>query len=355
MGEDGGAAAWSDLMGENIRMRVTKASDGREIGVNDDVVCSFDAYVAPEDASQDPEGPALFRAERIRFRLGEGEAVPCVELALRNLRVGSEALVFGKSRFAWASDGADGLPADCDAVVRLVVHERLEPSELSWSSVVRDARWRKENGNLYYSLGDLRRAKVCYAKGMKVFEEDSSTIAAATGASVDALQEEARMLVADVASNLAAVHLREDSAFKAKAAAQAAVQLNPSHEKALFRLAKSSVALADFAGARDTLRRAADAGFSGASFRKLSSELRRKEQAYKEKRRAMSSRMARSIVEERGEAAGAPAAGASPASPAEVGAVDFAQVPKAADHMHWRLFALALFAAAIAVAKALLF
>eukprot|EP00434_Breviolum_minutum_P026292 symbB.v1.2.023235.t1/scaffold2113.1/size88989/1 len=109
------ADGWEDMMDGKIRKRTVKEGKGEEVDLQRDVLCSFDVRLSKD-------GEILQKRKNMRYRIGESEAIPGLELALRHMVLGEEAEVSCISRFAWGPAGcraADAeekdVPADADA------------------------------------------------------------------------------------------------------------------------------------------------------------------------------------------------------------------------------------------------
>mmetsp|Transcript_9878 Transcript_9878/g.18703 ORF Transcript_9878/g.18703 Transcript_9878/m.18703 type:complete len:436 (-) Transcript_9878:19-1326(-) len=274
---------WLHLMEGTIKKRVLKAGSGQNPEMNQDVVCSFRIRLAA--AAED----ALLQVhEKVRYRIGEGEAVPCLELCLRHMVEGEESEVWSISRMAWGPEGllAGGsasetaVPADADVVVNVVLHQCL-PSATSWNERIQELNWRKENGNFYFRRKQFMKAGRSYAAGLDVFKggfeapEDMPDAGAASSA--------AAILCGDVGANLSAVHLALGNATAARDAATAALSVNTNNVKALYRGAKACFLLDEFDECEVALQRALALEPEDASLLRLDADFKRKKVKYANK------------------------------------------------------------------------
>lgn len=249
------------MMDGKVRKRVLKEGTGDAVDLQRDVLCSFEVRLPPEG-----EGDVLQRRKHVRYRIGESEAIPGLELALRHMRLGEEAEVFCISRFAWGPAGcraADAsekdVPADADVLLRVKLLDLfpaspVDESDKSWAHRVQELEWRKKNGNDHFKRKNLPLACRCYEKGLEVFSEQPVTAPVSLGASGKAAAAAVTKTLADVASNLSAVYLEQGRNRDASDHAKIAVDSVPKHEKAIYRLAKASFLLGEFEECEERLK-----------------------------------------------------------------------------------------------------
>eukprot|EP00931_Biecheleriopsis_adriatica_P100999 TRINITY_DN76229_c0_g1_i1.p1 TRINITY_DN76229_c0_g1~~TRINITY_DN76229_c0_g1_i1.p1 ORF type:complete len:472 (-),score=144.03 TRINITY_DN76229_c0_g1_i1:135-1499(-) len=274
-----GTEGWEDLMDGKIRRRTVKKGKGEPPEVDRDVVCSFDIRTHDSDVLQ--------KRSRVRYRIGESEAVPALELCLRHMLVGEEAEVSSIHRFAFGPSGCPAVspdekevPSDADVLMRVTLHEVLPPtptdrSKQDWTQRVQELEWRKTNGNDNFKRKRLTTAAKCYEKGMEVFPEVPIIAPAKLGRSADSAAAAATKLVADVASNLSAVYLEEDKVRDALDHAKIAIDLCPDHPKGLYRCAKCAMQLGEFKECEEFLEKLKTIDADDAGVKRLAAELER--------------------------------------------------------------------------------
>lgn len=245
------ADGWEDMMDGKVRKRTVKAGKGDAVDLQRDVLCSFDVRLSLD-------GEILQRRKNIRYRIGESEAIPGLELALRHMFLGEEADVFCISRFAWGPAGCKAaesqekdVPANTDVYLNVKLIDMFpaspeDDSQKNWAHRVQELEWRRNNGNDHYRRRNMQLAARCYEKGMEVFPETPVQAPASVGLRGKAAAAAVTKTIADVASNLSAVYLEQGRARDASDHAKIAVDLVPKHSKAIFRLAKASFLLGDF-------------------------------------------------------------------------------------------------------------
>lgn len=305
------ADGWGDLMDGKIRKRVITEGAGPNPEMQQIVECSVKVRLADAEADD-----WLQERSRVRYRIGESEAVPMLELALRHMHEGEVSEVFGVSNMAWGPAGCAAVgsaerpvPPSSDIHMLVVLHKCLEVplGDLSWDDKLRDATWRKENGNDHFRRKSFSQAARCYAAGIDVFgggfdPPDGHPSAGEAAAAATAV-------VCDCASNLAAVHLEKGDHAAARDAARAALERQPEHIKARYRLARASLVLGDLDECEACLKLVLAQEPENAGARSLTVELRRARKQYA----AESKRLAAGFL------AGArrPESDASPADEAE--------------------------------------
>lgn len=268
----------------SIKKRITRAGAGKNAELNQDVRCTYKVFAARKD------GELFQYREQVRFRIGEGEAVPALELCLRHMLPGEHAEVQAAARFAWgpegcraANSGEKEVPPSTDVrfeVELLEVLPLLPPdTEPAWVQRVQELEWRKVAGNDHFKRRKIRQALKCYELGLQVFPEFPIQAPPELGAKGAAAAAAVGQLLADCSSNMAAVHLELDEVSKARDAARMAVELCPEHSKAMYRLAKAALLLGDFTECEAMLKRLQE-GPQDSAVTKLQAELRAARQKY---------------------------------------------------------------------------
>ncbi|CAK0882282.1 unnamed protein product [Prorocentrum cordatum] len=315
-----------------IRKRTLTRGSGPHPEMNQDVVCSYEVR-----AGRDSSGEALQHHRERRIRVGEGEAVPMLEMGLRHMAEGSTCEVVGSSNWAWgpvglpaAVEGERDIPPDTDVHMLVTLHRclpQMDGQELPWSEKVSTVTWRKENGNDHFRRREYQKAKRCYMKACEVFGGDYEAPANEVADHV-AAGARAKALVADAAANLAAVHLALGDAPHAKEAAEGALVMAPGHVKSLYRLAKACLLMDEFKECEAALRQALQADPENAGVRQVELELRRKRQKYSSKSRRLAEAVVGDLQGGSGEApaavAGADSGAAGASAPEEVPAPEVA-------------------------------
>lgn len=224
---------WLEIMNRDIMMKKTSSQadnyEDEEEGtasMGTVVTCNLKGYFLKR-TNLDSTEPASSVANDIvrsnddpfeiltnqKFKIGEGDCVPGLELALRHLRQGETCTVRATSRFAFGYVGRpalsvksqtssssitiDAIPANCDLeyeveVLKLVpegqtdadlvikegIISEWDPQNMSYSeehirrvAALSELLLRKDAGNRWFSYKDFDRAAKCYSKGTKVADD----------------------------------------------------------------------------------------------------------------------------------------------------------------------------------------
>mmetsp|Transcript_58480 Transcript_58480/g.163076 ORF Transcript_58480/g.163076 Transcript_58480/m.163076 type:complete len:376 (+) Transcript_58480:89-1216(+) len=302
-GTENNACEWKDLMDGKIRKRVVTAGAGPSPDMQQDVLCTIEIAAALPGVERFPaDADVLQRWSEKRYRIGEGEAVPVLELCLRYMQEGETCEAFGTSTMAWGNvglravnPGERDIPPDTNLMFRIVLHrvltkETMETEERLWNNKVEEATWRKHNGNDHFKRKEFGKAERCYNAAIRVFG-DGLDPPEELGDGRAAAEADARKLCGDCGANLAAVYLEMGNFSGAKDVATAAIELRPENVKAVYRLAKAHLALDNFEDSEALIKRAQQLDAEDPSVKQLSLELRRKTEAYAKKSKAFGARL----------------------------------------------------------------
>lgn len=317
--EDG----WDGLMGNNVRKRTLVEGNGKAPEVQQDVYCDFEVLLADDDS-----GEVLQRREGVRYRIGEGEAPPAVELALRYMSVGEESEVRAVGRFAWAegwtADPAreeKDIPANADVLLRMKLVSILPQMDMGWDEQMSELKWRKEHGNEHFKRKNHQRAVLCWEKGVTVFAGGKEYVEiegpeSFAEAARDQATAEVRGLMADCHANMAAVKLEQDDILAAQTCVNTALQFRPDHTRALYRKAKVELRLGNHGDCEDALRRLTELQPQDAAVRRIQLDLRAARQKYA----TGSKRMAAKVMSQTGDSRGGDEATPESSPAADAGA-----------------------------------
>jgi len=287
------ADGWDRLMGGSIKKRVRKEGAGQQPEMQQDVVCSYEVRTAPGD-----EAEVLQNYTQVRYRIGENEAIPALELALRHMLPGEESDVYGATNMCWGDAGlaASGphekaVPPHAEVHMRVVLHECLPFSaqERSWNEQIQELFWRKANGNDHFKRKVFTKAKLCYAKGIEVF--GGSYEPPDHLENRDKMAKTAASVTADIHANIAAACLETGDPTSAKKAAIAALEIDPNHVKGLYRGAKAAYLLDEFEECEASLVRGLQVEPKNEGLQRLQADFHRKRQRYATKDKRMTKKM----------------------------------------------------------------
>mmetsp|Transcript_64106 Transcript_64106/g.185799 ORF Transcript_64106/g.185799 Transcript_64106/m.185799 type:complete len:431 (+) Transcript_64106:88-1380(+) len=292
------ADGWLDLMDGKIRKRILKEGTGAQPDVKQDVRCTVEVRLA-DSSGKGAEPKVLQRYPNWRYRIGDSEAVPALELGLRQMREGEEAEIFGAANMAWgpgglraASPEEEPIPPNADVCLRVILHEVIAaapPGQGQWNEMIQEIQWRKTNGNDFFKRQEYQKALRCYGAAVEIFngeppehidEKDRPAAMAA-----------AMSLVTDCGANLAETHLQLGNPTAAKASARTAVDFSPEHVKALYRLARACLQLDEFDECEEALQRGLKVDAKNAALLQIEAELRHKQKKYEAKSKKVAAKV----------------------------------------------------------------
>lgn len=259
---------WEELMGTDIRVKYIQKNMANDIASFGTIVtCNFKTFVANSTVP-------LEELENQRFKIGDGDAVPGLELPLRHSRVGDHFLISCSSKFAFGPSGRPevkpskgsaiaSFPAilpDTDLVfdVTILAHN----TEDNYSIGSREhaefiLSVRKECGNRWFSYGDYSRAARAYSKGAEAADGYLKSIVESS--SDNALNSVDETVVVELylacLNNLAACYLSKGENLKAKEVCIRVLELDPRNIKGLLRAARAALALHEFEETEACLKR----------------------------------------------------------------------------------------------------
>ncbi len=107
-------------------------------------------YVVECDIILFLDGNAIETVKNERFKIGEGDAIPGLELSLRHSRLGETFRVRCSPRFAWGQEGRPAtkdciaVPPDSSIECEIKVLKHISPDNIS---IADEVELRKECGN----------------------------------------------------------------------------------------------------------------------------------------------------------------------------------------------------------------
>lgn len=287
-------------------------SERRSCELGDALFVEFEGRIAKD--RDDHDGPKFQDVKDWLVVVGDKDTTPALEMGLRFMQDGETSLIYSDAKYAYGLAGRHEreyvLPSNSNVVYRVHIKRHVPAdSDLarSPSFQIEIARSRKAIGNDCFQfewcdgLGK-GRALMMYKKAADamtnlITENDD-----------DSIRKEASAILVDCLNNMAAVYLKAKEFGKAKDAATKVILRDPDNVKALLRAARA--ALYDPAGTFEECAAAIAAAEqvdpSNSDLRKLKSEHRRKTREYKEKSKAMFSKMGTVIGGGRQETARSP-------------------------------------------------
>jgi hypothetical protein len=103
-GAAGGGAEWSEVMGDDIKTKTLAEGTGPTAPMGTIVKCNLRGYLLDEGGDRVGDEPFETLAHQ-RFKIGETDCIPALELTLRHARLGSTYIVKTSSKFAYGPTG----------------------------------------------------------------------------------------------------------------------------------------------------------------------------------------------------------------------------------------------------------
>jgi len=303
---------WTELMPEAVKMRTVTEGSGNEDSypaVKQYIIVSYEVW--PMTAYPEFSSPPLRSYRNVLHKLGEGEAIPALELTWRHTKPGGVSEVACVARFAWGPQGSKGIPkqdedipADCHLFIRTTLNEvlplddgpRPDGGVAVWTEAVRLMSLRKISGNDHFKRGVHDKAIKCYEQGMADFLKEAFDLRAEVQADQKKIGED--MLV-DCASNLAACHIELKDGEKAMMALTLPVECGiasaTNNLKLHYRAAKAQLLLSNFKECEQCLNDACRLAPNDADCVRLQGQLQRAKAKHARERKKMGSKLVNNV------------------------------------------------------------
>ena len=280
-------------------------ADPRPCELGDALYIEFEGRQANDKDHED--GPVFQVVKDWLVVIGDKDTTPALEMGLRFMRDGETSLIYSDSKYAYGLTGRKQAQAEYDLPTNTNVLYRVRMKRL----VAGDS-------NIFYTQNfqmEIARSKKiigndCYqfewcdghgkGKALQLYRKGSEAMVNLLTENDDAnIQKEATAILVDCLNNVAAVYLKAKEYGKAKDAATKVILRDPDNMKGLLRAARA--ALYDPAGTFEesaaAIAAAEQVSPEDKDLRKLKIELGQKKREYKEKSKAMFSKMSNVIAD----------------------------------------------------------
>mmetsp|Transcript_20844 Transcript_20844/g.35107 ORF Transcript_20844/g.35107 Transcript_20844/m.35107 type:complete len:461 (+) Transcript_20844:124-1506(+) len=251
---------WQEYMGNDVLIKRLSSGNGPIAEMKSIVkanikvhVLSRDNVVDGEEHDTDVTRTLVGELQNASFQIGEGDAVPGLELALRHSSVGEKLRVRCTHKFGYGAEAMvqPPIPASSDLEFEVEVIEHFDVNDSGPESIRLDIATRKEAGNRWFACGDFMRAGRCFTKGAQASEKNLPTLVTSTpGEPQSALYLTVAQLYLDCLNNLAACHLSLKDPFKAREACIKVLEADPNNLRGLLRAGKASLGLHEYSESR---------------------------------------------------------------------------------------------------------
>ncbi|CAB9523158.1 Peptidyl-prolyl cis-trans isomerase [Seminavis robusta] len=324
---------WSDLMGDNIQMKIiSESKDAKEVQPQDAVVIDFIGRLAPN--REDAEGPIFQEGKDWLIVIGDKYVIPALEMGVRFMKDQQKAVIWSHSKFAFGVTTRkhdEGFELPINSNVRYEVHVKKifcpddgsdDPDgfqlKLAFSKkLIANDMFKNE---LYkpnaYSASSEQRAIRLYTKAADEMVHMLQTHEAEKEKEGENYKEpegrkekatKAMEIMMDSLNNVVAVYMKAKKYHEAKEAAVKVLTHDPQNYKALLRAAKatmmdpaSSYEESDVAIAAAEKVVTEKDDLDDKEVRKLRQELKQKKQEYKKRQKEMMARMTKELKPKEG-------------------------------------------------------
>lgn len=298
---------WEEIMSTDIMVRTISPGRGNIGEMNTIVKCDFVCY------KSNPNHERLELIETLenqRFKIGEADCVPGLELGLRYARQYSHILIYCSSKFGYGFTGRMGNiqqninPIDPDSDLEFEVKnvEHIDISGLSpISSALEELVLRKQCGNRWFSYKEFLKAGRAYSKGIQSSEAVLTAVTDMLSKEIDdnnksvCIQFQENYLTC--LTNLAAVYLSTNEFTKAKDVCIQVLEMQPVNTRALLRAARASLALDEYEECRACLDRLTELDPNNQEIAKERLKLRKAILNYKQQSRKIALTMSKNLFE----------------------------------------------------------
>ncbi|CAE7387808.1 Fkbp59, partial [Symbiodinium microadriaticum] len=185
------------------------------------------------------------------FKIGDGDAIPGLELPLRHSSVGE----FFRAKCSWkfgfgpdgrpASASAGAIPGNSNLEFEVEILEHVVPAS-GIEGVIQEVAVKKENGNRWFAYGDFLRAGRCFSQGGKASESILTNVDHLDDTPQGRSAKKLLQLYLDCINNLAACHLSNKDPFKAREACIKVIEIDRNNQKGLLRAGRASLLLHEY-------------------------------------------------------------------------------------------------------------
>ncbi|KAG0218328.1 cytochrome P450 monooxygenase 9 [Mortierella sp. GBA43] len=223
------------------------------------------------------------RNSAFKFQLGVGQVIKGWDEGVKTMKIGELAELVCSPEYAYGETGSPPkIPGNSTLKFEVELLGFQEPADNPTSKLA-IAKKKKDQGNASFKSGDNKAAAQAYKEGADLLLDMQ-------GATEEQLKESTPLRVALLA-NLAQAYLKLNDNGKAADACQRALAIDPNHVKVTYRLAQAYLGLSEFDDAKQTIQRGLEIAPGDASFTSLQAAIVSKEATFKNKEKAMYSRM----------------------------------------------------------------
>ncbi|TYZ69159.1 hypothetical protein PybrP1_004268 [[Pythium] brassicae (nom. inval.)] len=267
---------FEDLLGSGgiFRKMLRTNADGAQVEFGEEVTIRYSEKVLESNVTVTSE-------ETRTLRIGDGEAMPALELVAKMMRVGEACEVRCDPRFAYGDVGREPKVPPGAAMklqVELLRVGKKSTAEMTSAELIAEANKKKESGNRYFQEKNYEQAAKLYKRALKLLESWEH-----------APEEEAacKELLVSLGNNVGNVQFRLRQFAEARQSSLEVLQLDPRNAKAMYRVAQIGLEQSDFTEGIEFAQRAAALEPKNAAVRQLLKDLKKKKQQVKQEQKRL--------------------------------------------------------------------
>ncbi|KAG6944165.1 hypothetical protein JG688_00017231 [Phytophthora aleatoria] len=261
---------FEDVLGSGgiFRKMLTVNKDGIQAEFGEEVGVKFSTWVLKS-------GQKVAVDETRKFRIGDGEVMPALELVAKMMHVAEACEVRCDARFAYGDVGLEPHVAPGDEiklVVELCRVGKKITAEMSSQELIVEATQKKESGNRYFKEKNYEQAAKLYKRALKLLEtwEHSEEDAA-----------QCKELLIALGNNVGNVQHKLKQYKEARQSSLEVLQLDGKNVKAMYRIGQITLDQNEFDVANMFLRKALEIEPKNAKVRQLLVQLKKKKRDQK--------------------------------------------------------------------------
>ncbi|CAH0482757.1 unnamed protein product [Peronospora belbahrii] len=261
---------FDDVLGSGgiFRKMLTVHTDGIQAEFGEEVGVIYSIWVLKS-------GIKVVTDEARKFRIGDGEVMPALELVAKMMHVGEVCEVRCDARFAYGDVGLEPhVPpgAEMKLVVELCRVGKKITAEMSSQELIMEATQKKESGNRYFKEKNYDQAAKLYKRALKLLETWEHSEEDAT---------KCKELLIALGNNVGNVQHKLNQYKEARQSSLEVLQLDGKNIKAMYRIGHLALDQNEFDEANVFLRKAMEIDPKNTKVRHLLVQLKKKKRDQK--------------------------------------------------------------------------
>ncbi|CAH0484320.1 unnamed protein product [Peronospora farinosa] len=278
-----------DVLGSGgiFRKMLTINTDGIQAEFGEEVGVMYSTWVLKS-------GKKVTSDEARKFRIGDGEVMPALELVAKMMHVGEICEVRCDARFAYGDVGLEphvAPGAEIKLLVELCRVGKKITAEMGSQELIVEATQKKESGNRYFKEKNYEQAAKLYKRALKLLEtwdhSDEDTV-------------QCKELLIALGNNVGNVQHKLKQYKEARQSSLEVLQLDGKNVKAMYRIGHLALDQNDFDEANSFLRKAMEIEPKNIKVRQLLVQLKKKKRDQKALERKLYAKLGERKVTDNG-------------------------------------------------------